>query len=261
MNNTLLISAALVIFPLTVASASITSSAVAQTSAPTSDLRLTRSPVGTAVEVSAGQEFYAETRAERVPAYELANRFKSSMAGAMGLPFGFSIDETLLVRYRTDSGGTEYFVPATGKFRAYHGLLGSVLAEGDTVGLRVHPDGSMEWFVNNSIKNGMSTIWSRKYKKKDPALTRIMTKTTRPNGGIFERLVYLGFSGSQTVRIRHEIVGVGEPLRDEFTFPVDANGFGVGAIKGAEFTIHATPLKALITVTKPMTSAIGEAVN
>lgn len=261
MDKTLLTRTSFAIFWLTVASASFTAPAVAQTSAPTSDLRLTRTPVGTAVEVSAGQEFYAETRAERVPAYELATPFKSSMAGAMGLPFGFSIDETLLVRYRTDSRGTEYFVPATGKFRAYHGLLGSVLADGDTVGLKVHTDGSMEWFVDNSIKNGMSTVWSRKYKKKDPALTRIMTKTTRPTGSIFERLVYLGFAGPQTVRIRHEIVGVGEPLRDEFTFPVDTNGFGIGAIKGAEFTIHATPLKALITVTKPMTSSIGEAVD
>ena len=222
------------------------------------DLTARRTPVGTSVEVSPGQEFYAETKLEKVPAYRLSEPFKSSMGGAMGLPFGFAIDETVLVRTRVSTQGWEYFVPENGQFRAFHGLLGSVIAEGDTVGLRVHETGKMEWFVDNSIKNGMTTIWSRKVKKKDPELTRFLTESTELKDARVERLIYLGFADQGMVRIRHEIVMPGNTVRDEFTFPVDANGLGVGAVKDAEFTIEAGPVKAIITVTNPMQTSIGD---
>lgn len=222
------------------------------------DLTARRTPVGTPVEVSPGQEFYAETKLEQVPAYRLSEPFKSSMGGAMGLPFGFAIDETVLVRTRVSSSGWEYFVPQNGKFRAYHGLLGSVIADGDTVGLRVHETGKMEWFVDNPNKNGMPTIWSRKLKKKDPELTRFLTASTEPKDARIERLIYLGFAGEGMVRIRHEVVTPSDIVRDEFTFPVDANGNGVGAVKGAEFTIDAGPVKAVITITQAMETSIGD---
>lgn len=48
-------------------------------------------------------------------------------------------------------------------------------------------------------------------------------------------------------------------LRDEYTFPLDADGQGVGAVRGAEFSIEAGPLRARFVVTKPMTSGIGSA--
>lgn len=125
-------------------------------------------------------------------AYRLSAPFKSSMGRAMGLPFGFAIDETILVLDRVDNRGTGYFVPATGKFRAYHGLLGSVLADGDIVGLRVHPDGSMDWFVDHSINNGMPTVWGRKYKKKDPKLERVSTEAIRRTSPLSKDLSILG---------------------------------------------------------------------
>lgn len=221
------------------------------------NLKATRSPIGTPVEVTAGQEFYAETLLEEVPAYRLEKPFKSSMGGAMGLPFGFAIDSTLLVSFRKTENW-EYFIPADGKFRAYHGLLGSVIAEGDTVGLRVNKSGKMEWFVDNSNKNGYTTIWSRKVKEKDPLVEPTTTHIQRPTGESIERLVYLGFAGERLVRIRHERITAHEVLRDEFNFPVSENGIGMGAVRGAEFSIIATPVRATITVTKGMSSDIGE---
>lgn len=221
------------------------------------DLKVTRAPVGTPITVSAGQEFYAETALEEVPAYKLEKPFKSSMAGSMGLPFAFSIDTDLLVRVKKSDLGWEYFIPANGRFRAYHGLLGSVIRQGDTVGLRVGPQGEMEWFVDNSIYNGMTTVWSRRVKDKDPKLTRIMTKATEPTGESVERLIYMGFSDDRHVRVRLERLLPTGPVRDEFTFPVDNQGQGVGAVRGAEFTIAANPTKATIVVTKSMTSDLG----
>lgn len=225
------------------------------------DLKATRTPVGTAIQVTAGQEFYAETKIEQVPAYKLERPFKSSMGGAGGFPFGFAIEGDLLVLEGVSKTGWEYYVPADRKFRAYHGLLGSVIREGDTVGLRVGASGNMEWFVDNSVYNGFTTIWSRKVKPKDPKVTRIMTSATRPTGDAVERLVYLGLDASKHARIRHERILKSDILRDEFTFPLDANGKGVGAVRGAVFEINANALNATITVTKGMSSELGDPVG
>lgn len=226
-----------------------------------SDLKATRTPVGTPVVVTAGQEFYAETQLEEVPAYKLEKPFKSSMAGAMGLPFGFAIDSELLIRTRTTESGWEYYVPADGKFRAYHGLLGSVIKAGDTVGLRVHSSGQMEWFVDNSNHNGFTTIWTRKLKEKDPKVTKIMTTLTEPTGNAIERLIYLGLDANGNARIRHERILKTEVVRDEFNFPLDANGNGLGAVRGAEFQISANPVKATITVVRAMSSGLGAPIS
>lgn len=225
------------------------------------EAKITRSPIGTVVEVTAGQEFYAEQVGQQVPAYKLDRPFKSSMAGAMRLPFSFSIDSQLLVSVKSTQGGWEYFVPSDRKFTASHGLLGSVLADGDTVGLRVHANGKQEWFVDNSGHNGFTTIWTRNVKKKDPAISKTMTDAVDASGSNMDRLVYLGVSNG-VVKIRHEqIRPSGATTRDEFTFPVDEHGEGIGAVRGAEFRFKAGALQANIIVTKEMTSGIGQAVT
>ena len=210
-------------------------------------------PVGTIVEVTAGQEFYVETSVRSIPAYRIARPFKSSMAGAGMLPFGFAIDETILVfRGRSRDGRWSYFVPAHNAFRAYHGLLGSVIRQGDTVGLRVDDQGRREWYVDNSGYNGFTTIWSRHVKDSDPAQELIETPAKEMTGGPVERLVYLGVEQGR-MRIRYEKAVPGStPVRDEFTFPVDKEGRGAGAVRGAEFTVHAEAVRAQIVVTKAM---------
>lgn len=225
------------------------------------DLKATRTPVGIPVEVTAGQEFYAEAQLEEIPAYRLERTFKSSMAGAMFFPFSFSIDSDLLVRTKKTVSGWEYFVPLDGKFTASHGVLGSVIRDGDTVGLRVNASGKMEWFVDNSNYNGYTTIWTRKVKKKDPKLTAITTEMTELTGGAVERLVYLGLDGDGNARIRHERILRADTVRDEFIFPLNEQGLGMGAVRGAEFSIQATPLRATITVIKQMTSGLGDPVH
>lgn len=220
--------------------------------------KATRNPTGVAIEVTAGQEFYAETIVERIPAYRLATPFKSSMAGSMGLPFSFSIDTDLLVRSKKTPDGWEYFLPEKAKFRASHGLLGSVIRPGDTVGLMVHENGSMKWYVDNSVYTGIRSVYSRNVKTSDPQLTRVFTSRSQPTGAAVERLVYLGIDESKRARIRHERVVPGDILRDEYTFPLDPEGKGVGAVRGAEFSIHAGPLRAEIVVNTAMTSGLGE---
>jgi hypothetical protein len=87
-----------------------------------------------------------------------------------------------------------------------------------------------------------------------------MTNATQPNGGAVEKLIYLGMDANKNVRIRYERILKSDILRDEFTFPLDGKGNGMGAVRGAEFQISAFPLSAKITVTKGMASGIGEPV-
>jgi len=143
-----------------------------------------------------------------------------------------------------------YFIPKDLAFSASHGLLGSVLREGDTVGLRIGASGEREWFVNNSVYNGTTTIWTRRVKDKDPGVTAVVGGY-EANGRVAERLFYLGTEGNQ-IRVRREYISLIGLERDNFLFPMDAKGKGAGAVNGAEFTLVATPQHALFTITEPM---------
>lgn len=228
--------------------------ATAPQSQPFKQFVVTTPTVGSPVEVTPGQEFYIETIVEAQPAYRLSRPFKSSMAGGMGLPFGFAIDDTLLV-YNGKSRDQQwsYYAPRNGGFRAYHGLLGNLISPGDTVGLRVDRQGRREWFVDLSVHYGMPTIWTRGVKPKDPEATLVEGPAPDLTNAEIKRLVYLGIEQGR-MRIRYEWSQRGYvPERDEFTFPVDQQGRGQGGVKGAEFSVVAGSVKATIVVTKGIT--------
>lgn len=219
----------------------------------------TRVPIGTPVVVTPGQEFYAEADSRPTRGVRIDQPFKSSMPGAMGFPFAFAIDSDVLIHVYTSPSGWDYFVPPDHKFRAWHSLLGSVLRNGDTVGVRLGPAGQVEWFVDNSRYAGRSALWTRPARSGDPGVKP--AEVTLANAGYRERLIYLGMSSTRRVKIRLETTTPGKVRRDEFAFTVDQDGKGAGAIDGAEFTIEATPTQALITVVKAMASDRGEPVE
>jgi len=221
--------------------------------------RVVSSTAGTITAVTPGEAFYIEIGVKPVPALKLSRPFKSSMKGAMGLPFAFSIDSTLLVRTGTSRDGSwMYFQLKDNAFSASHGLLGSVIRPGDSVGLRISTSGAREWFVDNSVYNGFTTIWTRRVKDKDPVATAVV-EGVEPDGDPAERLLFLGTDGNK-VRIREETISSAGIQRDDFVFPMDAGGHGSGAIKGAEFTFVATPQRALFTIVRVMGDTDRQAV-
>lgn len=220
---------------------------LAQTGRPSA--RVIVPKVGTVIEVTPGEPFYTELGMVPVPAFRLSMPFKSSMAGFMGFPFGFAIDSTLLVRTRFRPGDYwTYFVPKDHAFRAYHGLLGSVLSEGDSVGLRIGKNGEREWYVDNSRRNGQPTLWTRKVKKGDPAIS-LEVDGYEGDGQPAERLIFLGTDGDK-IRVREETLTPRNLATDDFVFPMDAKGRGTGAVKGVEFAFVATPQRAAFTTVK-----------
>ena len=216
-------------------------------------------PAGAQIVVTPGQEFYSAADPGPTRAVRIDQPFKSSMPGAMGFRFAFAIDSDVLVHVYTSPSGWDYFVPADHKFRAWHSLLGSVLRDGDCVGVRLGPAGQVEWFVDNSRYARRSALWTRPARSGDPEVKQ--TEVTLANSGHRERLIYLGMSSTHRVKIRLETITPGKVRRDEFSFTVDQDGKGAGAINGAEFTIEATPTQARITVVKAMTSDRGESVQ
>lgn len=204
------------------------------------------------VSVTPGQQFYSDTYLKPVTGYRLDRTFKSSMGGAYGFPFSFSIDELILIPSGTSKDGSwQYFVPKGKKFTASHGLLGSVISGGDTVGLRIHQSGKREWFVDNSVHNGYPTIWSRKVKDKDPVLTRIENIDDEPSGLPLYQLIYLGLDGRQA-RVRLETLTPTDTVRDEFKFELNDKNQTSIYINGGQFDLVIEGPSAKITIIKHM---------
>ena len=218
--------------------------------------------VGQKIEVTPGQQFYSDLYTRPLMAYHLDHPFKSKMPGAMGMKFSFSIDDSLLMPSgKSHNGEWSYYIPNENRFKASYSLLGSVIRDGDSVGLRVSRNGIKEWFVDNSIYNHMISIWTRKVNADDPAITMVPTGKEIPSNLPINRLIYLGCV-DEKIRIRIETVDPTYGLqKDEFIYPIDKSGHAIFSVKGAEFTLDVIGLKAWVTVNKQMTSDVGSPVD
>lgn len=183
--------------------------------------------VGQYMQVFPGDRFYQEGDLTTVPILELAAPFQSKMPGESGFSFKFAIDSTKL-QYDgfSPDGRWAYLAAPKDSVRAWHGLIGNVMALGDHAGVRVNvKSGAREWYVNNSIHNGSlasshSTVWSRPINaKKDVAVRQIGAEDVLIPGARMRRLQYLGLHDGQ-MRIRYEEIGP-EPRTEEFRFPVE----------------------------------------
>jgi hypothetical protein len=68
----------------------------------------------------------------------------------------------------------------------------------------------------------------------------------------------MGSSGASHAKIRLERITGGRIRHDEFIVALNKAGKGIGAIKGAQFTIEVTSTQAVVTMIKAMTSDLGE---
>lgn len=174
---------------------------------------------GEDLQVFPGDRFYVEGDTTELQTYRISEPFESRMPGSMRIRFSFAIDTTEL-RFSRRSNEWDYYAAADGKGRAWHGLLGNVLASGDTVGLRVHrTKGDREWFVDNSRHNGFTTIWHRAVKPRDVEVTEAGVHSVLLEGDRMRGLEYLGVRDGQ-LRIRYTEMGP-TPRSEEFTFPIE----------------------------------------
>ena len=103
---------------------------------------------------------------------EVKKTINKTVPGACGIPFSFTIKPGQLHLSKV-TGLWQYYAAESGKFTASFPGLGTVIREGDTIGIRTNYDKSkVQWYVNNSAYNqnsGYETIWTRALSIKDRA--------------------------------------------------------------------------------------------
>ena len=114
-----------------------------------------------------GDTLFIKGKASKQKVLLLQNSISSNIPGAYGLPFQFGLKKgPLSPLYQT--ANHIYYAADWDDCSATHSMLGVVISRGDSVGIRISKTtGDKEWFVDNSVHNGMNTVWSRKVEPED----------------------------------------------------------------------------------------------
>lgn len=114
-----------------------------------------------------GDTLFIKGKASKQKVLLLKNSITSNIPGAYGLPFQFGLKKgPLSPLYQT--ANHIHYAADWDDCSATHSMLGVVIRRGDSVGIRISKTtGEKEWFVDNSVYNGMNTVWSRRVKPED----------------------------------------------------------------------------------------------
>jgi len=114
-----------------------------------------------------GDTLFIKGKASKQKVLLLKNSISSNIPGAYGLPFQFGLKKgPLSPLYQT--ANHIHYAADWDDCSATHSMLGVVIRRGDSVGIRISKTtGEKEWFVDNSVYNGMNTVWSRRVKPED----------------------------------------------------------------------------------------------
>ncbi len=185
-------------------------------------LDIKSTPIGENLNVYPGDRFYIEGEQTPAETIQLSDSFTGKMPGSLKIPFNFSVNTTTLYLSTIEKGWKYYSAPQ-GLATAWHGIIGNVLASGDTVGIRIRQkDNLIEWFVNNSYHNyPLKTIYHRKHDTaSDPKVSSIKIVNQLKRGSKLRALEYLGIRDNQ-LRIRYSENDGTTSIEDEFLFPIE----------------------------------------
>ena len=158
--------------------------------------------------------------------------------GAMMIPFSIRIEKGIL-DLASVTPSWKYYCASTGGAKAWFPGLGSVIREGDCVGIRIsHDKQKYQWVVDNSnYNNGWGeTIWSRSMDE-DQARKHAPVPSNKPfKVQYLKRIVFDGYYGGQLHFTWDDISGTDRETRP-FTFDFTGSPTEVG-IKGNNFVVH-----------------------
>lgn len=164
-----------------------------------------------------GDALFVKGSASKQKILLLKNDISSTMPGAYGLPFDFSIKKgALSPLYQTDKH--IHYAASWGKSNASHSMLGVVIRPGDSVGIRINKhNGDKEWYVDNSVYNRMNTVWSRDVRADDNVEFAWSQKVIYDEDSEFVEVVFDGFFNNLFHFTLTE-VRVGSKSQREFKF-------------------------------------------
>jgi hypothetical protein len=192
-------------------------------------------PVGREIEVNTGEALFVEGSYIEGEAITVSEPVDLMIPGSMMIPFPVHINAGLLELSRIDSSW-KYYCAQNGKAAASFPGLGSVIREGDCVGIRTSLDGTQKrWVVDNSNYNRMETIWDKSLNASDAS-----KYTPKPSQKPFKiknirRIIFNGYYGGQLHFTWEEIIDTSKESK-EFTFDFAEKPTPVG-IKGNQFNI------------------------
>lgn len=182
---------------------------------------LTQTPeVGVAREVPTGESIYSVGQVSMADGLEMSSGFAGTLPGSMFLPFDVVIEQQVLI-HAFDTKSYRHYVGDYNRVNASHGMLGKVIVDGDSVGLRVSKQtGKQEWLVDNSRWGGVNegkAFWKRSVKPSDgveftPVQIQLIDERSR-----FTQLEFTGVQRGQVMFLLHE-VEKGQESTERFSF-------------------------------------------
>lgn len=193
-------------------------------------------PVGTALEVNTGDALYVSGSYIPGERISISKPLDMMVPGSMFIPFPVHIDSGHL-ELSSITSKWRYFCAEDGRAAASFPGLGSVIRRGDCVGIRISANGkTKQWVVDNSVYNGMTTIWTKSMSESDtlaytPKQSPLPFKVDRLN-----RIVFDGYYGGQLHFTWEETIGTQRESK-EFTFDFQKDSPKTVGIKGNLFRV------------------------
>ena len=194
-------------------------------------------PLGEVLSVNIGDHIFVEGEVARVPVLVMSNGIQSTMPGSYGVPFSFSVNQTDLY-LRFERGANQYFCASNSERSASFPGLGSVVSPNDCIGVRRSKStGQLDWVVDNSIHNGMNTVWSRKVKPGDDVSFDERTMTVNDSRADMDVIYFQGFHSGLLHFEYHEFDDGDSRVQDfKFDFP-PKEGDSVYGVRGKVFEV------------------------
>lgn len=190
-------------------------------------------PLNKRLEVNTGDSVFVAGSYIEGEVIELDEGVDMKVPGSLGIPFPVHIDQGKLELTRIDGVG-KYYCAQTGKASASFPGLGSVIADGDCVGIRISLDGTEKvWVVDNSIYNGRRTIWDKRMSASDAARHQPKPTSSPFKVQSIRRITFDGYYSGQ-LHFTWEEVAPGRRESKEFTFDFSGHDVLIG-IKGNRF--------------------------
>ena len=208
-------------------------------SAPVFSKKTFTAPIGQSLTVNTGDSIFVEGSYIPGEIIEIPEAIEMMIPGSMLIPFPIRIEAGQLKLSAIDRSW-KYYCAEEGKAAASFPGLGSVIAKGDCVGIRISLDGARKrWVVDNSIHNGgMRTIWDRSFNAADHS-TYVPFDSSQPfQIQQIRKITFNGYYGGQLHFTWEEVAQNTRDSRD-FTFDFDSQPTIIG-IRGNRFeALHA----------------------
>lgn len=193
-------------------------------------------PLLTPLQVETGEDLFVEGAFIPGEKIDIPAALDLMIPGSMMIPFPAHIDPGTLRLTRVEHDW-KYFCGKPERVAASFPGLGSVIAPGDCVGIRVSTKNAQnkQWVVDNSVYNRMNTVWTSSLSAAQSLDYPVLPSKVALEIRTLKQITFDGYFGNQLHFTWNEADG-SNVLSKEFTFDFNGEPALVG-IKGMVFNV------------------------